>query len=173
VHYDKIIYAQKFIEQQHEGNILESRAEFKIKQFLKKAENSLAIAHFHKTIHPDDAQPEKMYWTYWAITISYYAILYATKALLLTKGYEVKTHYAAQIALGHVCIPSPIEKEDLALLDQAQKIFEEEYITYFQDARVESNTARYTALKSYSERRVEEIYENARKFILKIKTILV
>ncbi len=171
--HDKEFYKQKFMEKKEENAIVESNAEFKIKQFLKKAENSLAIAQFHKNINPNEEQPEKMYWTYWAITISYYAILYASKAIILTKGYEVKTHEAAQIALGHLCLPSQIEKEDLELLNEAQKIFEEEYITYFQDARVESNTARYGAIKKYSERRVEEIYENARKFILKIKTILI
>ena len=170
--HDKELYKQMFIEQNEAGNILESNASFKIKQFLKKAENSLAIAYFHKNINPTSEQPEKMYWIYWAITISYYSILYATKAIILTKGYEVKTHEAAQIALGHLCLPSQIEKEDLELLNEAQKIFEEEYITYFQDARTESNTARYSAIKKYSERRVDEIYENARKFILKIKTII-
>ncbi|MFT4310736.1 MAG: HEPN domain-containing protein [Candidatus Woesearchaeota archaeon] len=113
-----------------------------------------------------------MYWTYWAITISYYAILYATKAILLTKGYEIKTHHSALIALGHLCLPTQIEKEDLELLNEAQKIFEEEYIVYFQEAKTESNTARYCAIKKYSDRRTEEIYQNARKFILKIKTII-
>jgi uncharacterized protein (UPF0332 family) len=170
--HDKELYKQMFIEHNEAGNIIASNASFKIKQFLKKAENSLAIAYFHKNINPTNEQPEKMYWIYWAITISYYSILYATKAIILTKGYEVKTHEAAQIALGHLCLPSQIEKEDLELLNEAQKIFEEEYITYFQDARTESNTARYSAIKKYSERRVDEIYENARKFILKIKTII-
>lgn len=169
---DKQYYKEKFNEEIREKNIVESNAEYKVKQFLKKSESSLAIAEFHKNIEPKEGQPKKLYWLYWAITISYYSILYASKAMILTKGYEVKTHEAAQTALGRLCLQTEIEREDLKLLNESQKIFEEEYITYFQDARKESNLARYSAGKTYSERRVEEIYENARKFILKIKTIL-
>ena len=99
-------------------------------------------------------------------------MLYAAKAAILNKGYEAKTHEAAQIALGHLLIPTQIEKEDLELLEQAHKIFEDEYVKYFEDARKESHTARYTAIKTYSERQLEEIYENARKFIEKIINIL-
>ncbi|MFP4401392.1 MAG: HEPN domain-containing protein [Candidatus Woesearchaeota archaeon] len=106
------------------------------------------------------------------MTISYYSMLYATKAAILSKGYEVRDHLAAQIALGRLLIPDEIEKEDLELLDQAHKIFEDEYIKFFEDARSESHTARYSALKKYTEKRVEEIFENARKFVSKIRTIL-
>lgn len=99
-------------------------------------------------------------------------MLYAAKAAVLTKGYEVKDHKAAQIALGHLLVPDEIEKEDLELLNQAYKIFEDEYIKQLEEARKESNTARYSAIKTYTERRVDEIYDNARKFILKIKIVL-
>ena len=69
-------------------------------------------------------------------------------------------------------VPDEIEKEDLELLNQAYKVFEEDYIAYFEDARKESSTSRYSATKIYTERRVDEIFENARKFIAKLKVIL-
>jgi uncharacterized protein (UPF0332 family) len=150
--------------------IIKSESSFKIKLFLERAENSLVIAKHHKDKTIKDVS--ELHQNYWAITISYYSILYAAKALILTKGYEVKTHIAAQIALETLCVPSDIEKEDLLLLDQAHKILENEYITYFEDSRKESHIARYSSIKKYEERRVEEIFENARKFILKIKLIL-
>jgi len=116
--------------------------------------------------------PKKLFWNYWAITISYYSMLYAAKAAILSKGYEVHGHDAAQIALGYLLVPDEIEKEDLELLNQSYKIFEDEYVKYFEDAKTESYTARYAAIKSYTQRRLDEIFENARKFIAKISLIL-
>jgi len=145
---------------------------FKIKLFLKKGENSLLIARHIKDINPGKDGPGKIYWNYWAITISYYSMLYCAKALILTKGYEVHDHNAAQIALGHLCVPAQIEKEDLELMNQSYKIFEDEYVKYFEDAKTESHDARYSAIKTYTQRRLEEIFENARKFVSKASLIL-
>ncbi|HDQ59680.1 MAG TPA: HEPN domain-containing protein [Candidatus Woesearchaeota archaeon] len=99
-------------------------------------------------------------------------MLYCAKALILTRGYEVHDHDAAQVALGYLCVPSEIEKEDLELLNQSHKIFEDEYIKYFEDAKTESHIARYSAIKTYSKRKLEEIFENARKFVSKIALIV-
>ena len=132
----------------------------------------MLIAKHVKDINPTKDQPKKLYWNYWAITISYYSMLYAAKALILSKGYEVKDHDACQIALGYLCVPKQIEKEDLELLNQSYKIFEDEYVKYFEDAKRESHIARYSAIKTYTERRLEEIFENARKFVEKITLIL-
>ena len=99
-------------------------------------------------------------------------MLYLAKAAILTKGYETDDHYSTQIALGHLLIPDEIEKEDLELLEQAHKIFEDDYVEYFEDARKESSVSRYSATKVYTERRVKEIFENARKFISKLRVIL-
>lgn len=126
------------------NRIVHSTASFKIKLFLKKGENSLLIAKHLK--EPGKGEPEKLYWNYWAITVSYYSMLYCAKALILTKGYEVHDHDAAQAALGYLCVPSEIEKEDLELLNQSYKIFEDEYVKYFEDAKAESRTARYAAI---------------------------
>ena len=169
--YDKGRYKESFQEFLEQGRVVESKQNFKIKLFLEKADNSLMIAKHHKDIKPKD-QPKKLHWNYWAITISYYSMLYSAKAAILSKGYEVKDHMAAQVALGHLLVPDEIEKEDLELLNQAYKIFEDEYIKYFEDARIESHTARYSALKRYTERQVEHIFVNASKFIGKIKFII-
>ncbi|MDP2908947.1 MAG: hypothetical protein Q8N77_04030 [Nanoarchaeota archaeon] len=99
-------------------------------------------------------------------------MLYAAKAAILSKGYEVSDHDAAQIALGHLLVPDEMEKEDLELLNQAYKIFEDEYVHYFEDAKTESHIARYAAIKTYTRRRVEEIFDNATKFVAKISIIL-
>lgn len=99
-------------------------------------------------------------------------MLYCAKALILKKGYEVHDHDAAQIALGYLCVPNEIEKEDLELLNQSFKIFEDEYVKYFEDAKAESHIARYSAIKTYTERRLDEIYENARKFVAKASLII-
>lgn len=165
-------YKESFEEYVKNKKIRSSQASFKIKLFLKKGENSLLIAQHLKGIKPEQGIPEKLYWNYWAITVSYYSMLYCAKALILTKGYEVHGHDAAQTALGYLCIPSEIEKEDLELLNQAHKIFEDEYVKYFEDAKKESHVARYAAIKTYTERRLNEIFENARKFVSKIALIL-
>jgi uncharacterized protein (UPF0332 family) len=99
-------------------------------------------------------------------------MLYAAKAAILSKGYEVNDHDAAQIALGHLLVPDEIEKEDLELLSQSYKIFEDEYVKYFEDAKTESYIARYSAIRTYTERRLEEIFGNATKFIAKISLVL-
>ncbi|MBI2673366.1 hypothetical protein HYX19_03840 [Candidatus Woesearchaeota archaeon] len=99
-------------------------------------------------------------------------MLYATKAAILSKGYEVSDHDAAQIALGHLLVPDEIEKEDLELLNQSYKIFEEEYVHYFEDAKKESRIARYSAIKTYTERRLDVIFNNATDFVAKIGMIL-
>jgi uncharacterized protein (UPF0332 family) len=99
-------------------------------------------------------------------------MLYSAKAAILSKGYETKDHDATQIALGYLLVPSPIEKEDFELLNQSYKIFEDEYIQYFEDAKKESRTARYSAIQTYTKRRVEEIFQNATQFIAKISLIL-
>lgn len=145
---------------------------FKIKLFLKKGENSLLIARHVKDVKPGKGEPERLYWDYWAITISYYSMLYCAKALILTKGYEVHDHDAAQVALGYLCVPSEMEKEDLEILNQSYKIFEDEYVKYFEDAKTESHIARYSAIKTYTERRLSEIFESARKFVSKTSLIL-
>lgn len=170
--YNKKEYNELFQKYLRDKRIIESKSFFKINLFLKKSENSMNISKHHKDIKPSKHQPKKLYWNQWTITISYYAMLYAAKAAILSKGYEVKDHYAAQIALGHLFVPEEIEKEDLALLNQSYKIFEDEYITYFEDARTESHAARYSAIKTYTEKRVEEIFKNTIKFIAKIMLIL-
>lgn len=148
-----------------QGIIYESRARFKSKLFLKKAKASIHIAEQKAPVEP-------FYWDSWSITIAYYAMLYAAKAAILEKGYEVKTHEAAEVALEHLLVPGVLEKKDLLLLNQAHKIFEEEYITYFHEAKKEARHARYHARPSYTERRKKEILSNAQAFIEKILNIL-
>lgn len=145
--------------------IKKSSSIFKINKFVKKGTDSLELAEFIKN-------SDKSAKDYWTITICYYAMLYLAKAAILTKGYETDDHYSTQIALGHLLIPDEIEKEDLELLEQAHKIFEDDYIEYFHDARKESSVSRYSPTKVYTERRVKEIFENARKFISKLRVIL-
>lgn len=170
--FDKEKYKELFNDFLKDNRIKESNQTFKIKLFLEKAENSLLIAKHHVEFKPEEGDASKLHWNYWAITISYYSILYSTKAAILSKGYEVDDHMAAQIALGYLMVPDKITKEDLEILNQSHKIFEDEYVKYFDDARKESHNARYSAIKSYTERRVEEIFNNATKFVGKIKLIL-
>jgi len=170
--FDKEIYADLFKECLLKERIRSSKDIFKINLFLKKGENSLLIAKFIKDIKINNDLPEKLYWDYWAITISYYSMLYAAKAVILSKGYEVSDHDAAQIALGHLLVPDKLEKEDLEILNQAHKIFQDEYIHYFEDAKKESHIARYSAIKTYTQRRLEEIFGNATEFVAKISLML-
>lgn len=172
MNFDKTHYDSEFRRLLKEGSIRSSQETYKIKQFLKKAENSLLIANFHKNIKPTAALPEKLYWNYWAITIAYYSMLYGAKAAILTNGYETNEHYSTQIALGHLLVPDKIMKEDLEILNQSHKIFEEEYVKYFEDAKKEAHTARYSAIKTYTERQLVEILGNAQKFVGKILLML-
>src|SRR3989338_8107508 len=162
--FDKKAYKRLFEDCIREKRIRKSDQTFKINLFLEKAENSLLIAKHTKEIQPSKDQPKKLFWDYWAITISYYSMLYAAKAAILSKGYEVSDHDAAQIALGHLLVPDEIEKEDLEILSQSHKIFEDEYVHYFEDAKTESHIARYAAIKTYTSRRLDEIFNNATDF---------
>ncbi|MDP2750864.1 MAG: HEPN domain-containing protein [Nanoarchaeota archaeon] len=170
--FDKKAYANSFKQCVADKRINKSQELFKINLFLKKAENSLQIAKNIKDIKPTKDQPPKLYWNYWAITISYYSMLYAVKAAILSKGYEVDDHDAAQIALGHLLIPNELEKEDLEILNQSHKIFEDEYVHYFEDAKKESHIARYSAIKTYTERRLDEIFDNSTKLVAKVGLLL-
>ncbi|MBU1199797.1 MAG: HEPN domain-containing protein [Nanoarchaeota archaeon] len=168
--FDKEFYEKEFekLLKKKEGKkfyIKNSSSTFKINKFVRKGTDSLELANLIK-------DSDKTAKDYWAITICYYSMLYIAKAAILTKGYETDDHYATQIALGHLLVPNEIEKEDLELLEQAHKIFEDDYIEYFEDARKESSISRYSATKVYTERRVKEIFENARKFISRIRIIL-
>lgn len=120
--FDKDQYKLMFIGCVKQKRIKEFQNFFKIKLFLQKAENSLLIAKFHKDVKPNKDQASKLHCDYWAITIAYYSMLYATKAVIVSKGYEVSDHDAAQVALGYLLIPDAMEKEDLELLNQAYKI---------------------------------------------------
>lgn len=73
-------------------------------------------------------------------------MLYAAKAAILFKSYEVGDHNAAQIALGHLLVPDELEKEDLEILRQSHKIFEDEYVHSFADAKKESVAVPTTTL---------------------------
>lgn len=165
-------YKERFKEFVKDGRITKSSNSFKVKLFLNKGQNSLQIAKHNKEMEPKQGEPKKLYWDYWAITISYYSMLYCAKALILNKGYEVHDHDAAQVALGCLCVPDEIEREDLEMLNQSYKIFEDEYVKYFEDAKTESHIARYSAIKTYTERRLDEIFENARKFVAKATLII-
>lgn len=167
--FDRKVYASLFQTALVENRIKKSQELFKIKLFLTKAENSLLIAQHVKEIKPTKDQPPKLHWNYWAITISYYSMLYAAKAAILFKGYEVNDHDAAQIAIGHLLVPDKLEREDLEILNQSHKIFEDEYVHYFEDAKKESHIARYSAIKTYTERRLQEIFDNATTFVAKIE----
>ena len=170
MNFDKEYYKEEFerlLKERGERKffIRKSTDMFKIKRFIKKGTNSLELANHIK----NSEQAAKDYWT---IIISYYSMLYLAKAAILTKGYETDDHYATQIALGHLLVPDEIEKEDLELLEQSYKIFEEDYVDYFEDARKESSVSKYSATKVYTERRVREVFENARKFISKLRVVL-
>ncbi len=170
--FDRRAYANLFKTALAENRIKKSLETFKIKLFLAKAENSLLIAKHIKDLKPTKDQPPRMYWDYWAMTSFYYSMLYAAKAAILFKGYEVQDHDAAQIALGHLLVPDKLEREDLEILNQSHKIFEDEYVHYFEDAKTESHIARYSAITTYTERRLQEVFENATKFVAKIGLIL-
>lgn len=148
--------------------IRRSNALYKIKLFLEKAKGSFSLVDYLSRCKNVDT----LFVNYWMIIVAYYSMLYAAKAAVLTKGYETDDHYATQIALGYLFIPSQMEKEDLELLEQSYKLFEDEYVEYFEDARKESSTARYAAIKKYSERRVKTIVNNAQRFLAKIDLIL-
>ena len=149
----------------HKYFIKKSNATYKIKGFIRKSIDSIKLVQYVNNSN----EPAKLYWT---ITICYYSMLYMAKAAILTKGYETDDHYSTQIALGYLLIPDDLEKEDLELLEEAHKIFEEEYIEYFEDARKESSVSRYSPTKVYQERRVKEIMGNAEKFVAKIRLML-
>lgn len=168
--FDREFYKKEFErllkeKREHKFFIRESGASFKIKGFSRKGVDSLELAELIN-------RSGKAAATYWTITVCYYTMLYMAKAAILTKGYETDDHYSTQIALGHLLVPNDLEKQDLELLEQAHKIFEEDYVNYFDDARTESSTSKYSPTKVYTERRVKEIMGNSREFITKLRMML-
>ncbi|MDD5192207.1 MAG: HEPN domain-containing protein [Candidatus Nanoarchaeia archaeon] len=145
--------------------IKNSTSLFKIKKFIKKGVDSFELAGFIKK----SSQNAKDYWT---IVICYYSMLYLAKALILTKDYETDDHYSTQIALGHLFLEDKLNQQDIEVLNKAYQTFEQEYIDYFHDARKESKISRYSTTTIYSQRRVEEIYHNSKKFIAKLLVLL-
>jgi uncharacterized protein (UPF0332 family) len=113
-----------------------------------------------------------MFWFQWSIGISYYSILYSAKALILSKGYEVKTHEAARVALVRLCVSDVFDREYLEIIDEAYKIFENEYVAYFSEALKESRVARYKSFAAYDERQAKDIFGKAQKFVSKVISIL-
>ncbi len=182
--FDNKWYEAKFQELLQKKNknkffIKPSAAKFKINLYQKKSEKSFMIASFllksakDKKIRETFNLPGELFLNYWIITISYYSMLYIAKSLIFTKGYETDDHFSTQIALGRLFVATNgLEKEDLEMLNQSYKILEEEYIANFEEARKESKTARYTAIKSYEQQRVETIYNNAKQFIAKLSLII-
>jgi len=178
--FDKDWYKEKFEEllskrEKDKFFIKESSAGFKIGLYQKKGEKSFMIASFllkaarDKKLRDSVNLPDELFLNYWVITVSYYSMLYLAKSLILTKGYETDDHFSTQVALGNLfVVTDELEREDLELLDQSYKIFEEEYVSYFEEARKESRIARYSAVKSYEKERVEIIYNNAKNFIAKL-----
>jgi uncharacterized protein (UPF0332 family) len=145
--------------------IRESAETFKISLFVRKGTESLVMARHVR----DSGLTGSDYWT---ITMSYYAMLYLAKAAILSKGYETDDHYATQVALGYLLVPDKLKKEDLLLLEQSHKIFEEDYVEYFADARRESRVSKYSAGKRYAAKRVDQVYENAKRFITKLLVVI-
>lgn len=159
--------------------IRRSNHDFKTKLYREKGWESFRIASFllsgtkNSSLRNKLDLPEPLFLNYWIIIISYYSMLYLAKALILTKGYETDDHFSTEVALAKLfVVVNELEKEDLEILNQSYKIFEEEYITYFQEARKEARDSRYYALKSYEKGRVNTIYNNAKKFIAKANLIL-
>ncbi len=184
MNFNKEFYEKKFEEllqrkDKRKFFIKPSSATFKIKLYQKKGEKSFIIASFLSKAAKDkktrevNKLPDESFINYWIITISYYSMLYLAKSLILTKGYETDDHFSTQIALGSLfVVTDELEEEDLEILNQSYKILEDEYIAYFEEARKESRTARYAAIKSYEKQKVETIYNNAKKFIAKISLII-
>jgi len=155
---------------ERDGLIYKSNAIFKIKQFMRKAESSLLISKHNLEVPLKE--PEGIFWYQWSIIISYYSILYSAKALILSKGYEIKTHDAARCALMELCVSNEIEVEYFNIFDQAHRIFENEYVSYFSKALKESKDARYVSYKGYDEREANYIFNLAKKFVSKVISIL-
>lgn len=168
--FDEDHYEQEFermlnLEYERKFFIRKSKDIFKIRRFISKGNDSLMIA---KLIKDSDRSSKES----WTITVCYYSMLYLAKAAILERGYETDDHYATQIALGHLLVPGKIEAEDLRTLEQTHRIFEEDYVEYFDDARRESSLSRYSPTKVYSERRANEVFGNATGFIAKLSTII-
>jgi uncharacterized protein (UPF0332 family) len=168
--FDKEFYKNEFnrllsVNDEKKFYIRKSNESFKINKFMKKSIDSLELATKIKSLEENAKD-------YWTITICYYSMLYIAKSAILKKGYETGDHYATQIALGHLFIPDNLEEKDLLLLEESYKILEEDYIDYFEDARKESSTSRYSATKVYTQRRVEEVHQNAIRFIRKMQQMI-
>ncbi|MCD6477137.1 MAG: HEPN domain-containing protein [Candidatus Aenigmarchaeota archaeon] len=112
---------------------------------LKEAETDLKEAY-------NDFNANKFKW---AIIKAYYSMFHAGKSVLFALGYKERKHVAVQIVL-----------ENLAKQGKVEYIYTQ-YLSSGADAR-ESADYRYT----YSKYIAEEVLENARKFLKRMKILL-
>ncbi|MHA1794792.1 MAG: HEPN domain-containing protein, partial [Promethearchaeota archaeon] len=91
----------------------------------------------------------------WAIIKSYYAMFHAAKALLFSVGLKEKRHFAVQIAL-----------EELSKKGKLKAI----HVVNFSAAMEAREDADYRY--KYSKEMVEDIMENAKKFIKEIRSMV-
>ena len=91
----------------------------------------------------------------WATVKAYYAMFHGIRALVYSKGYREKSHYALKIAFKELFIDAGI--------------LERKYYKYFEDAMDLRESADY--LSEYSEGGAKEAVENAGELLEKIRSI--
>jgi len=91
----------------------------------------------------------------WAIIQAYYSMFHGIRALIYSKGYREKSHYALKIAFKELFIDPGI--------------LEGKYHKHFEDAMNLRETADY--LSEYSEEGAKEAVENAGELLEKIRSI--
>ncbi len=91
----------------------------------------------------------------WAIVQAYYAMFHGIRALVYSKGYREKSHYALKIAFKELFV-------DAGMLER-------KYYKYFEDAMDLRESADY--LSEYSEGGAKEAVENAGELLGKVRLI--
>ncbi len=149
----------------------------KIEEFLKKkvikkqkVDKEEVKGHIEKSEHNLEfiKDNQRLRYTDWCITGCYYASYHAVLALIMTKGYTSKNHFATLCILIKEFYKKGIEKKDLEMINDLF-IDYQDLIFY-----VESKNRREDA--SYSSRRVFDDVETLRVkavlFVNKVKEMI-
>ena len=105
----------------------------------------------------------------WAITGCYYACYQAVLALILTKGYSSKNHFATLCVLIKEFYGEGLNKEDIELIS---KFLDYQDVLFYVESKDKRERATYSTRTLYDKKEVENLRIKAVLFVNKLKDII-
>lgn len=106
----------------------------------------------------------------WCINGCYYASYHIVLALIMTRGYNSKSHLATLCALIKEFYRKGIDKEDLELIDSLFIDYQD--LTFYVESKNKRELATYSTQRAYDKSLVENLRIKALVFVDKVKQII-